>query len=233
MSGDLFMDYGWIRLLYSADGDEQEIAYHLHEERWYEKDVQVFRSLIAPGDTAIDVGANIGFVTTMLAGIVGPEGRVISFEPSPIVFPKLLKTIAANRLAHVTPMNVGCGASRSRKQLHQTSRSSGNASIIGRGGDSIEIRIVPLDEVTEVWTSRVALLKIDTEGYEPHVLQGARRLIDEHRPIIYLEMGGAYVSSTFETIEWLTKAGYGTEHVRRIDWSSVGNGSDYFFLPRR
>src|ERR1700690_3891326 len=100
--GGLFIDYGWIRLLYSGDGDEQEVAYHLNQHSWREKDMVVFRSLLAPGGTAIDVGANLGFVTTMLASIVGPTGRVVSFDPSPAVFAKLEKTIAANGLSQVT-----------------------------------------------------------------------------------------------------------------------------------
>jgi hypothetical protein len=58
---DLFVDYGWIQLLYSGDSDAQEIAYHQNQDRWFEKDMSVFRSLIARGQTAIDVGANMGF----------------------------------------------------------------------------------------------------------------------------------------------------------------------------
>jgi FkbM family methyltransferase len=100
----------------------------------------------------------------MLASIVSREGRVLSFEPSPVVFPKLLKTIAANGLGQVVPMNVGCGAARSVTRLHQVSRSSGNATIVGGGSDSIDIHLEALDEVAEAWVTPVALLKIDTEG---------------------------------------------------------------------
>ena len=90
-----------------------------------------------------------------------------------------------------------------------------------------------LDDVPEVWASPVSLLKIDTEGYEPEVLEGARKLIEEHKPVIYLEMGGDYVESTHRSIRFLADAGYRTDHVEAVDWSQVGNGSDYFFLPRR
>src|ERR1039458_5553381 len=102
--GDLFVDYGWIKLLYSSDSDDQEVAYHLNQAHWHEKDMNVFRSLLAPGQTAVDVGANMGFVTTMLASIVGRSGRVLAFEPSPTVFAKLKKTISANALSQVVPM---------------------------------------------------------------------------------------------------------------------------------
>jgi hypothetical protein len=64
------------------------------------------------------------------------------------------------------------------------------------------------------------------------VLAGAHRLIAEHRPVIYLEMGGDYVDSTLKSIAFLENAGYDVAHVAGIDWAAVGNGSDYFFLPR-
>lgn len=94
VSGDLFVDYGWIRLLYRGDSDGQEVAYHLNQAHWYKEDLHVFRSLLAPGQTAIDVGANLGFITTILASIVGTTGGLVSFEPSPVVFDNLLKTIS-------------------------------------------------------------------------------------------------------------------------------------------
>ena len=231
-SGDLFVDYGWIRLLYSSDGDGQEIAYHQNQAAWHEKDMHAFRSLLAPGQTAVDVGANMGFVTTMLASIVGHRGRVLAFEPSPTAFEKLKKTISANALSQVVPMHIGCGAARATAKLHEVSQSSGNASIIGQGAASTEIHVERLDDVPEAWATPISLLKIDTEGYEPEVLEGARRLIEEHRPTIYLEMGGDYLASTLRSIDLLADAGYATDHVRSIDWSDVGNGSDYFFLPR-
>jgi FkbM family methyltransferase len=231
-SGDLFVDYGWIRLLYSGDSDDQEIAYHLNQNRWHEKDMHVFRSLLAPGRTAIDVGANLGFISTQLAAVVGDHGRVLAFEPSPRVFAKLEKTIVANGLHQVEPFNLGCGAAASVEKLHRISDSSGNASIVGVGTDPIEIRIERLDDIPEARVAPVSLIKIDTEGYEPRVLEGAAGLIEADRPIIYLEMGGEYIESTLQSIQILEDAGYDIDHVRTMDWSSVGNGSDYFFRPR-
>jgi FkbM family methyltransferase len=231
--GELVIDYRWGKLPYSGDGDVQEVVYHLNQARWQEKDATVFRSLLAPGQTAIDVGANSGFVTVILASLVGAGGRVLSFEPSPGVYAKLRRTVDVNALTQVTTFNVGCGATSSVAQLRQVNASTGNASIVAAGSDPIDIPIEPLDSIAEVWEAPVALVKIDTEGYEPEVLRGATRLLDEHRPVLYLEMGGDYLESTRESIGILAEAGYGVEHVRAIDWTRVGSGSDYFFLPRR
>jgi FkbM family methyltransferase len=210
----------------------QEIAYHLHQAEWHRHDMHAFRSLVGPGETAIDVGANLGFVTAMLATLVGGDGRVVSLEPSPLTFAKLQKTIAANGLSQVVACNLGAGSAPGTQTLTQVNRSSGNGSILAAGsGPSQVIRIERLDDLPEAWETPVSFLKIDTEGYEPHVLRGARRLIEHSRPVIYMEMGGDYVDSTLESIELLSEAGYDTARVRAIDWSQVGNGSDYFFLP--
>lgn len=230
--GQLVVDYGWGKLAYAVDGDGQEVAYYQNADRWHEKDQHVFRSLLAPGQTAIDVGANSGFITLILAQLVGSAGRVLSFEPSPIVFKKLERTIAVNQLQQVEPINLGCGSEVAVKQLNRVSDSTGNSSIVAPGSDPTEIHIKPLDDVELVWEHPVSLLKIDTEGYEPEVLRGAKRLLAEQRPIVYLEMGGDYVDSTLQSIELLDEAGYGVDHVRQLDWTAIGNGSDFFFWPR-
>jgi hypothetical protein len=63
------------------------------------------------------------------------------------------------------------------------------------------------------------------------VLEGARRLIAEYEPTLYLEMGGDFVDSTRRSIELLRELGYDVRHVDHLDWSLYGNGSDFFFRP--
>jgi FkbM family methyltransferase len=228
---DLFIDYGWARLLYSGDGDAQEVSYHLHAEEWHRNELSAFGALVGEGGTAIDVGANQGFISLILASIVGPSGRVIAFEPSSTAYTKLCKTIAANDLGQVVPVKLGCGRRHETVTLHQVGRSSGNSSIRGVGTPLETIELKPLDEIDVVWERRVDLLKIDTEGAEPDVLSGAERLLREHRPTIYIEMGGEYVDSTRESIELLRLAGYDTDHVADVNWQEVGNGANFVFRP--
>ena len=232
IAGDFLVDHGWIRLPFTGDGDWQEVLYHLNQDRWHEKDEMVFRSLVYPGATAIDVGANLGFVSAILSNLVGPTGRVIAFEPSPRIFQKLQRTIAANALDNVHPINAGCGARPSTVDLRAVGECSGNASVLGAGPVVDRIEIVRLDDVETVWRDRAALVKIDTEGFEPDVLEGARGLIAAHRPVLYLEMGGDYVESTLRSVELLDALGYDTRHIAAVDWSEYGNGADFVFLPR-
>jgi hypothetical protein len=129
---DLFIDYGWARLLYSGDGDAQEVSYHLHAEEWHRNEVSAFGALLYEGGTAIDVGANQGFISIILASLVGPSGRVIAFEPSSTAYTKLCKTMAANGLSQVVPVNLGCG----RRHETVTLTRSGAAAETRRSAES-------------------------------------------------------------------------------------------------
>jgi FkbM family methyltransferase len=194
---------------------------------------------IDPGSTVVDVGANMGFVTTMLASLVGPDGMVLSFEPSQLTYSKLLKTIAVNNLTQVVPYNVGIGATRETLELVSVSKSSGNNTLVpsasGKSTQQETVDIVALSDVQELYDRRVALLKIDTEGYELQVLKGAEEIINRDMPVIYTELGGggAYADSTLQAIDLLEGLGYDTSSVRRVDWSKIGNGADFAFLPSK
>jgi FkbM family methyltransferase len=229
--GDLYVNYGWIRLLYCGDGDVQEILYHLNQREWRDNEMSALRPILRPGATVVDVGANLGFVTVLLAELVGPNGRVFSFEPSQTVFAKLEKTVAANSLRQVSTYNMACGQEPGFLALSKVNRSSGNSSLIAAGAERETVQVMPLDAISLSWGRRVDFMKIDTEGFEPEVLSGAKRILAEDRPVIYIEMGGDYLQSTLRTVELLKEFDYNTRHVDRLRWSKVGNGSNYLFRP--
>ncbi len=227
--GDLYVDYGWGSLIYSGDGDAQEVLYHLHQREWYRQDIATLRPLLAPGMTVVDVGANLGFFTLMVAPLVRPGGRIVALEPSRRTFGKLEGTIARNGLGDVvTAINSGCAADAGQATLHQVSASSGNATILADGSGE-EIALTRLDDLG---LDAVGLLKIDTEGYESEVLKGGTRMLSEARPTIFIELGGHYLEGTLAAIGLLTDLGYDTDSLRRIDWETVGNGANFVVSPR-
>jgi FkbM family methyltransferase len=236
--GDVFVDYGWIKLLFSDDGDTQELYYHLDQRKWYAQDMAFYSRFVRPGATVIDVGANLGFVTTMLASLVGPTGRVLSFEPSDATYTKLLKTIAVNEMTQVVAYNNGLGATRETVDLIAVSRSSGNNTLVPASKLTTTqhetVNIVPLDDVEAMQDNIVSLLKIDTEGYEFHVLQGATQMITRDKPVIYTELGGgdSYAHTTSSAISLLKQLGYDTSHTENVAWNTVGNGVDFAFFHR-
>lgn len=228
-AGDLFVDYGWGSLIYSGDGDAQELLYHLHQDEWYRQDMAALRPLVAPGMTVVDVGANLGFFSLMIAPLLRPGGRIVALEPSRRTFRKLSATIARNGLGDVvTAVNSGCAAAAGSATLRQVSASSGNATILATG-DGEEIALTRLDDLG---LDAVGLLKIDTEGYESEVLKGGTRLLGESRPMLFIELGGHYLEGTLEAVGLLTELGYETAALRGVDWTEIGNGANFVVIPR-
>lgn len=155
-----------------------------------ELESQVILQLLPENGTAIEVGANIGAHTVALARKAGPRGRIYAFEPQPVIFQNLCANLALNGLTNVYPHNQACGAGASRMRFPDINYAvSGNF-----GGVSLDmlpdvqtgmmIDIVPLDELN---LRRCDLLKIDAEGMEHAVIEGAHKLIETCSPILYVE----------------------------------------------
>ncbi|WP_188092610.1 FkbM family methyltransferase [Azospirillum sp. B21] len=152
-----------------------------------EHEVAVFRSVLRPGDVAVEVGANIGAQTLPLARMVGPSGSVVAFEPQEMLFNLLSANLALNGVTNVRSrrMAVGSEAGSIRVPVLDPHRSN-NFGALGLGGwDRGEaVSLVTLDSLN---LPSCRLLKADVEGMEAEVLRGASGLIARHRPVLYVE----------------------------------------------
>jgi len=147
----------------------------------YDSRAQKFiRENLKAGDTFLDIGANVGFYTFLGASIVGETGRVIAIEPNPKTFEKMRKTIERNRLKNVLALNIGLGSSESEVELYYNS-SIGNdsATMVAHGAtESVKVKVLKLDEVVSQHNiETIAYVKIDVDGFEPEVFQGAKSLL--------------------------------------------------------
>lgn len=141
------------------------------------------------GQTVIDVGAHIGYFAAVASVAVGPTGRVFAFEPRPLNHRYLTRHISVNRLENITPLRVGVAANPGRRRFDVTT-GTGTGHLSPDG--TLEIDTVSLDE--EVAAGRLPapnLIKIDVEGGEIEVLQGAEAVIRDHRPLILVATHGA------------------------------------------
>jgi FkbM family methyltransferase len=143
--------------------------------------------LIRPGDTVIDIGANIGIVTVCMANLVGASGHVHSFEPNPSLAQLLREVIRHNQLNNVTLHPIALGQGSGDLELRIPRSNAGAASLV-RNSDSPDCRVVtvPVQSLSAVAAqesiSSVRIIKIDVEGYETEVLRGARGLLQSVRP---------------------------------------------------
>lgn len=129
---------------------------------------------------AIDIGANLGLTACILSQVAR---RVVAFEPSPMVFEKLLHNLMANGVGNVEAHQMAVGSNAGEVRFDGT---SAFGHVVEDGGTAVPVDTVDA-LVAQLGLDRVDFIKIDVEGFEPHVLEGARRTIERFDPIIYME----------------------------------------------
>ena len=161
--------------------------------RWEPHVERCIRGLLRPGQTAFDVGANLGYFTAVMAQCVGGQGRVWSFEPVPPTFERLRLAAALNGFDQVRPVPVALGDAEGVAKITFDSRLAGSASMYGHpqeanGARQQQISVRRLDDLRAAGAvGRPDLIKIDVEGHELAVLRGALKTIGEARPAIIFE----------------------------------------------
>jgi FkbM family methyltransferase len=134
-------------------------------------------SLLRPGDTFLDVGANVGFLTLLGAGRVGSSGRVIGVEPYPPTFQLLQKNVLSNKLGFVEIHQIALSSEAGTLRLWvpaQTEHREFNISVVqGENTTPVDVPAGTLDERLADWKAGpIQLMKIDVEGAEPRVFKG-------------------------------------------------------------
>ena len=155
---------------------------------------QAIRRLVGSGDIALDVGANIGVYSVLLSRLCGPEGKVWAFEPVPDTYWRLRETLALNRCENVTAVQAAvCERSASIKMnLFEPQfaewNSLGTPSMSAPDGTTVSPRTtveVPAHSLDQFCDAkrieRINFLKVDVEGFELSVFQGAKRLLENHQ----------------------------------------------------
>lgn len=152
--------------------------------------VHVIRTNVRPGDRCIDVGANVGAMAFAMAQAAGPDGRVYAFEPGPPFYERLARNVSLNPSCAAVIVCENLGVSDTSGTLRWAEDTAelgkGNGGVVASGG--VEIPVTTLDAYAAAKVDgRIAFIKVDVEGWELHVLQGARALLREHRPVVLLE----------------------------------------------
>lgn len=172
-----------------------------------EGEVQMLAKLVTHGDTVIEVGANIGALTVPLAQFVGPQGNVVAFEPQRVLFQTLCANVALNGLTNVRTVHAAVGAESGSVTLPKIDYATPGmfgAHSIEDATDGEQVQLIALDRFLR--TDRCRLIKIDVEGMEAQVIEGARALIQAQKPILYVENDRQDRSS--ELIRLLLNLGY-------------------------
>jgi FkbM family methyltransferase len=164
---------------------DKEVGAGVAETREYEPHVtREMVKVLRGGMVFVDVGANVGYFTMLAASRVGAAGKVIAFEPNPDNCTLLRMSLEANGFGNVT-LHAAAVSDTVQEFALEVTGSNGALRDDQRAGDVI-VRSVVLDACLED-EARVDVIKMDVEGFEGRVLNGMKRTLARHRPIVFTE----------------------------------------------
>jgi FkbM family methyltransferase len=220
-------------LVFLLDPEDRVIAPRFVLDGEYEQHSTAFMfKTVAPDDVCIDVGANFGYFTCLMARLAW-QGKTIAFEADPKVFGLLRENVFVNWCEPVVEMiNAAVGDTAGTVTLHRRVGRSANTSMIAPAPDEADptgvavteefsIECVTLDSLVDR-LKRVDLVKIDVEGAETLVVNGMHELVRRHRPTLIMEWSAAQADHGGFDLQRLA------EQLRSLDLepSIIGPGGD-------
>ena len=178
----------------------------------YEKQ-NLFAKTIQEGAVVYDIGAHVGFYTLLASEIVGPRGKVVAFEPLPINIHYLREHLRLNQCENVIVVEAAVAEQTGINFFEEgTNNYMGTLSSKGR----LEVKVVSLDSlVSKGEIPPPDYMKIDVEGAEMLVLSGARQLLVNYHPTIFLATHGFDVH--YQCCSFLQSMGYYLQSINGKD----------------
>ena len=176
-------------------------------------ELQFLRDYLKPGDRVVDVGANVGETVLTAAVGVGPEGHVTGIEPHPKTFQFLSDNVRLNGVSNVALINSAVGCTSGVVTFSDDRRDDMNR--VGEGG----LR-VPVERLDALVPDRgpVALLKVDVEGYERFVFEGAPALLNR-TAAVFFEVSSSHFARfgyhTRDVLALLARTGFTVFRISR------------------
>jgi FkbM family methyltransferase len=161
--------------------DDRYIGQRIALGKYEKYETALLLSQIGRNDVAVDVGANIGYYTTLLAQ---KAKKVYAIEPDEENFLILKKNVEENNLKNVVLLNCAAGNKKETKYLIKDKENFGNSRLNGKKGEVINC--LRLDDIL-VNEQYISSIKIDTQGWEPAVVEGAKKIIERDSPTLFLE----------------------------------------------
>lgn len=191
---------------------------HLSLETVEQASYQAFIKEMRPGIVVYDVGAHIGTYTLVAALQTGARGCVVAYEPNDETRAYLQQHLVWNRVAdrvQVRPMCCGATAGLRTFYFHEAEGMSGLVPV--EGFQRRSVMVTTLDEEVAALGLPPNLIKIDVEGAEFDVLQGAEGILRAHRPSLLVSLHPSPLAklgaSPTDVLNWLKRQGYRWQRV--------------------
>lgn len=197
-SGEVVADVFGYRVTLDLSDHIQRQMYMGSYER---EDTAAIRRILRRGQTVLDVGANAGHYTLLASRCVGRTGRVVAVEPSAWVADRLARAVEDNSLRHVEVQQCALGAEVGTAQIIVPLAGNHTPSMLDPNMATrphATVKVVPLDDAIHAWVpggEPIALMKVDVEGFEPYVLQGANKTLTSGRVHhLLIEIAGRWLA---------------------------------------
>ncbi len=210
----------------------------IEDQKGHEADIQFLKEIVKPGDSVVDVGANIGLYTKHLSQLAGAEGRVFSFEPISQNLAVLQAVMKKIPLENVQVFHGAVSSTPGRAEVFVPETGTFEGFYLARfateqdKGERETVDVFALDDLFDNGTfSEIDFIKCDVEGAEMEVLKGASNLIDHWHPCWLIEVSKDISQDVFQ---FLQTRGY-QAFVYQNGISPTlhfqdGKYSNYFFL---
>ena len=158
--------------------------------------MQTIKDVVRPGWTAVDIGANIGYSTLLLASCVGPTGRVLAFEPLPQNFKMLEENIQLNGHTNIRAEHLALMDQPGQVELRTATAGalSWTASSMTEASQAVEsqsVEAVTLDDYAQRNSiAKIDFIKMDVEGAEAAVIAGMNAILIQQKPLMLVEIHG-------------------------------------------
>ncbi len=238
------LDKGFFMKLDLADPEQLKVYFYGHYHERYEADL--VQRLLNDDEVFGDIGANVGYFTLVAATALNHRGRIIAFEPGQNAYARLTENLALNPYRNIQTFSVAVTDREGEAVLHLTgdiADSSANLyqAAAAQAGQEV-CRTVGLDQFLREENLPVPdLIKLDAEGAELAVLQGAKGLLADSPPLWLMEMEEknlmAAGASKAAVAQFLSGYGYRAAHLQKGRWyattdlSAVKGRNIFWFNP--
>jgi FkbM family methyltransferase len=174
-------------------------------------------SLVNSGDNILDIGTNIGSTILQFAKISGKNAQIIGFEPDPINFKECQKNILLNTFENIEVLPIGLGNEKGTFKLivdTPSNRGTNKISYANKDNKTSETVLVDIldNVIIDKEIDKINLVKIDVEGFEMNVLNGAVKFLQRDQPILFIEVNDENLkmagSSAKELVTFLMERNY-------------------------
>ncbi len=149
------------------------------------EETRIVMEHVKPGDVVLDIGANIGYYTLILADLAGPNGKVYAFEPDPESFRLLGKNIHENNYENVELVPKAVSDQNREINLYRDRFNNLDHRIFAQSGECevVKIEAIRLDDYFPRDFGPICFIKMDIQGAEGYAIEGMRKLLDSSKSV--------------------------------------------------